>query len=432
MKAPSEAGQKKPVRVEAPASSFQAPVRPFTVPSPPDGQPFDHEARIETARRFGHNALQLRAPEPSPQAPIQRTKTKKRDERTPLIDDRPEIQQSHHEAIATSIPDDVSMGLAVGSGLGSTALVGARAADAVRAQVPSALGPGLGVAANPLAAVGSTIDAGLKLEQVASGSNQKKDKALLGLGAVSDLANATISGASTAMQGAELMGTTLGSALSVAGPAAMVMGGADLIGGIASNRLAAHRQERLQEIAEQHQGSGEGAIANFAMESQRTRKKRGLGTALKGGLALGGGIALALGAGPVGWGLLGGAALVGGAMAAYKQYRKHKQGNEILNNPEYQRQLAEAGIRIPDENDLKKQSWTKRWNPFNTKASRTHDLIRGQIAEKLQNAVNDPNHNEIQNDDGRNSPLTAIAGLLGIKNKGRKARSSDIASALQG
>jgi hypothetical protein len=452
MKAPSKAGQ-KPAHVEAPASDFQAPARPFTVPSPPDGQPFDHEARIENARRFGHNALQLRAPEPSSQAPIQRTngKGKKKEnqnqnQRTPLlgttrgrtqvlIDERPDIQQSHHDAIATPLPDDVSTGLTIASGAGSGARFGARVADALHAQLPSAVSPGLGVAANPLSAVGSSVDAYMKLQQVAQGSNKKKDKALLGMGAVSDLANATVSGASTAMQGAELAGSTLGGALQVAGPAAMVMGGMDLVGGLVSNRMAAHRQSELERIQQTQSDlgfHGDAAIAKFAKGSQETKKKRSLGTALKGGLALGGGIALALGAGPIGWGLLGGAALVGGAMTLYKQYRKHKQGKEILNDPQQREHLESAGIRIPDANDLKKQSWLKRWNPLNTKESRTHDLIRGQIAEKLQNAVNDPHHNDVQNDDGRNSPLTAIAGHLGIKNKGKKARARDIASALQG
>jgi hypothetical protein len=452
MKAQARAGQKT-VRPDVPASAFRTPARPFAVPSPAAGPSLGPEARIDNARRFGHNLSRLQVPAAS-QAPIQRTKTKKKKEtatsRTPLlrtppversqrsrpllIDARPEIEPRHHEAIATPIPEDTSLGLSIASGLGSTARTAARVGDALNAQVPSAVSPIAGVVGNPLAAVGSTIDAGVKMHQMATSSHKLEDKALTGVGAVSDLANATVSGTSAAMQGAELMGGTLSSALQVAGPAAMVMGAADLVGGGISGGLAAHRQKKLEEIQQEHEGTGDGAIAKFAKESQRTRKTRGFGTALKGGLALGGGIALALGAGPIGWGLLGGAALVGGGMALYKQYRKHKQGKEILDpkNPQYREQLERADIRIPTQDDLDKQSWLKRWNPLNTRESRTHDLIRAQIAHKLEESVNDPNHNEVQNDDGEDSPLTAVVGHLGIKNRGRKARAKDIASALAG
>lgn len=444
MRAQARAGQKT-VRPDVPASSFRAPVRPFTVSSSPDGQFLDPEARIDNARRFGHNLSHLQAPAAS-QAPIQRTNgkgKKKANQTTPLlgtgrgrtpilIDDRPEIERQHHEAIETGIPEDTSLGLTIASGLGSTARTAARVGGALHAQIPSTVGPISGAVGNPLAAVGSTIDAGVKMHQMATSSHKLSDKALTGVGAVSDLANATLSGATGAMEGAELMGSTLSSALQVAGPAAMVMGAADLVGGGLSGGLAAHRQKKLKEVQQEHEGTGEGAIARFAKESQRTKKNRGWGTALKGGLALGGGIALALGAGPIGWGLLGGAALVGGGMALYKQYRKHKLGKEILNDPEYQEHLQNMGIRIPEQRHLDEQSRIKRWNPLNTKASRTHDLIRGQIAEKLEGAVNEPHHNDIQNDEMADSPLTAIAGHLGIKNKGKKARAKDIASALAG
>ena len=131
--------------------------------------------------------------------------------------------------------------------------------------------------------------------------------------------------------------------------------------------------------------------------------------------------------------LLGAAAVAGGA-ALYKQYRKHREGKKILADPEYRRQLAaEGNLRIPTAEDLANQSWTKRWNPLNTKESRTHDLIRAQLAHHLERHVADPHRHESQADDAQNNPLGAIVGLLGLRNKGKKrAKASDIARASRG
>jgi hypothetical protein len=353
-----------------------------------------------------------------------------------LFDPSPVIGLEHHQAIASNLGQDASTAISAASGLGTGSSIASRAVEYLdTANQVRDLVPGLGVATGALSALGSTVDTGERLHQIATGTEQAGDKAQLGLEAASSAANATLSGATTAYHASTLLGATSGLATSVAAPAAVAMGGVDMIGGGIAAYRARNRQQQLQGIASSHTASDyERGVARFAAESQRTKKKRGLGTALKGGLAIGGGLALLLGAGPIGWGLLGGAAAVAGGMALYKRYRKHKEGKKILDNPEYQQQLTSEGhVRIPTPDDLAKQPRIKRWNPFNTKESRTHDLIRAQIAQHLETHVNDPDRNEVQADDAENNPLGAMVGILGLRNKGRKkAKARDIARALEG
>lgn len=390
------------------------------------------DADLDRAQRFGHRFEPL--PTPATQRPIRSVSGRRANERQPLIDWTPPIGPETHQAIATSDVSTAQKGLSLVSGLGSGAQLGARAADFADAQgIPGRLLPGLGMATSPVAAVGSLTEGGVKLHQAVTGGEKAGDKALLGLEATSSFANATVSGASTARYTGPFFGGSAAAAMSVAGPAALAMGGADIVGGAIGNRLAAHREKKLARI-EENAGGFESGVARFAKESQQTKKKRHLGSILKGGLAVGGGIALLAGAGPIGWGLLGGAALVGGALGLYKQYRKHKLGKQILADPDYRRQLTTGNnLRIPDARDLASQSWTKRWNPLNTKASRTHDLIRGQIADHLDRHTHRSGHDDRQNDDADNAPLDAVVGLLGLRNKGpKKARAQDIARGLEG
>ena len=451
----------KSLHAQRPGTAAASPARakPRQTPhlsSPPpaswrgDRPALDLDQRTERADLYGHriDSLPVAAPVAPVQStasapPIQRTKDKESDRdpllprhRQPLIDERPEIQDEHHQAIATNSAQDTSTAISVVSGLGTAGSVGSRAADFLDARYdqPNVV-PGLGVATGALSAVGSTVDAATHLHQMATGTEQTGDKASLGLEAVSSLGNATVGAASAASHASTLLGTSAAVATNVAAPAAMVMGGADIIGGGVNAYRAHGRKAKLEEIQGSDTASGfERGVARFAAGSQQTKKMRGLGTALKGGLAIGGGIALLLGAGPIGWGLLAGAAGVAGAMALYKRYRKHKEGKKILNDPEYRRQLTEGNnVRIPGPEDLAKQSRLKRWNPLNTKESRTHDLVRAQIAQNLEQHVADPDRNEIQADDATNNPLGAIVGLLGLRNKGRKrAKGQDIARALEG
>jgi hypothetical protein len=443
-----------------------APPPRLAVPAAPA---LDLEARLARAERYGHRISQLpvgagreRAMPPAPasstpavahrpserstRSATARTADEERaNPRTPLlrprrqqilIDESPEIGPEHHQAIATGTVSDAKTGLKVLSGLGNTASIASRAADYFDTSntVPG-LVPGLGIGAGTVSALGSTVDTALTLRQIATGTERTGDKAQLGLEAVSSAANATVSSASAAAKASTLLGSTATTAVSVASPAALVMGGADLIGGGVSAYRASGRQRQLEAIRRQRTATDyEKGVARFAAGSQRTKKRRGWGTMLKGALGIGGGLALLLGAGPVGWGLLAGGALLAGGMSLYKQYRKHREGKKILADPEYQRQLTAQGtVRIPTAEDLAKQKWTKRWNPLNSKSSRTHDLIRAQLAQNLESVVADPSGDDAQADNAVTNPLRAIVGILGLRNKGKKrAKAADIANALGG
>lgn len=436
-----------------PALSSRAPeLSPAPGLAPPDA-----ERDLDRARRFGHRfeappAVRPPAglpgrggPPTSPHpAPIQRNgpeneESEARERKANLLDRPREIDQATHDAIATSNAITARQAISGVSGLGSAAQVAARGADYVSARgVPGIVAPAIGGVSSPIAALGSVVEGGTKLHQATTGGERGADRALLGLEATSSFGNAALSTASSARYAGEIFGGSAAAAVaSAAGPAAMVMGGADLVGGFAGNLLAEHRQKQLAKIARaQRRQSGKGfeyASAVLAAGSQQTKKRRSLGTFLKGGLALGGGAALLAGAGPIGWGLLGGAALLGGGMTLYKQYRKHKMGKRILASPAFQQKLTEGGhVSMPTDRDLAAQSWTKRWNPLNTRESRTYDLIRGQVGQQLAREL-DTGATDQDNDNATTRPLQSIVGLLGLRNKGKKkAKAKDIARALEG
>jgi hypothetical protein len=423
-------------------AAARRPAPPATIPpGMPRTAAVDPEVRQARAEQLGHHLDSL---------PIQRTRTatpaRDENERTPLrrgavVDPRPDIEAQHHQAIATSGPEDTRTAISIASGAGTLGSMGSRVADLVDTSYnqPNVV-PGLGVTTGALSAVGSTVDAATRFHRMATDTQQTGDKAITGLEGVSSSGNATVSAASAGTHASTLFGTSATVASHVAAPAAMVMGGADLIGGGVSAYRARGRQAQLEGVHQDTEGFERG-VASFAAESQRTRKKRGLMNMLKGGLAIGGGIGLLLGAGPVGWGLLGGAALVGGAQYLYKQYRKHKEGKRLLTDPDYRQEIeGQHNVRIPTAEDLAGQGRLKRWNPFNTKESRTHDLVRGQIATRLAEHVADNQHPgghraDGQEDDAHNNPLSAIVGMLGLRNKGdrhKRANAKDIARALEG
>jgi hypothetical protein len=140
----------------------------------------------------------------------------------------------------------------------------------------------------------------------------------------------------------------------------------------------------------------------------------GVGTAVGGGLALAGGLGIAGLAlsNPIGWGLLGGAALVGGGVAAYKKYRKHQLGKQ-LDSDGSRAELKAAGIHVPTDQELKPTGFLekmKNFITFSTASQRRHDAVRGHIAEKLAK-------NEDADRDEHQPGLAEIMRHLGIKEK---------------
>lgn len=269
-------------------------------------------------------------------------------------------------------------------------------------RITGAVGGGLGV-------LGSTMDAILDTKDIITSDEKKKDKLLKGLGVVGSLGNAVNAGASGVGQVADYMGG-LGplshAAGVVAAPAGIVKGGADLVTGLAGGGLAHYRSNKLAE--EQENSYANEGIARFASENQWMKAKSNYGKALGGALGVAGGATLlALGlSNPVGWGLLAGAGIVGGGMALYNLYQKHKQG-KALESDEYSGQLSRGGIEVPDDDMLERnKSWT---DIFKTKASRRRDMVRGQVGIKLAE-----NESKTGFFSGRDSSLDRISSYLGV------------------
>jgi len=246
---------------------------------------------------------------------------------------------------------------------------------------------------------GSLLEAGLETHDIITSHDKYKDKAIRSIGVVSPLANAVNSGASGVSQVADLVSGTSGLsslASTVAAPAAIAKGGSDVITGLVSGGLAHYRSNRLQEM----QTGPQGGIARFASESQWNKAKSNYGKAAGGALSVAGG-ALLLAAGlsnPVGWALLAGAGLIGGGLALYRMYKKHKQGKQLAQSG-YQDALRANGINVPTNEQLGRGGWG---DIFKTKSMRRQEIVRGQIANRLAES------------EDANTTLQDIGGHLGI------------------
>jgi hypothetical protein len=293
--------------------------------------------------------------------------------------------------VASPVSQDVQQ---VGS-LGSGALAGvAKVGESVSALgMGASTGPALGAAGAALSVPASLLSAYHATSTAVTGQDKKKDKALLGAQALSDLGSAATTTASGLVQGSKALGasSTVGSALGsaatmatkIAAPVAIAKGGVDIVRGGVQAGLAGYRRKKLAAL-EERGGNMEGA-ARFGKQTQTTRMVRGVGTAVGGALALGGGVAL-LASNPIGWGLLGGAAVIGGGMAVYKRYREHQLGKKMANDPDYQRQLRASGVHVPDSQDLAPRSrWESVKNFFTGKTEnvRRYHMVRAHLAESL-------------------------------------------------
>ena len=272
----------------------------------------------------------------------------------------------------------------------------------------------LGGAAGIIGAVGSGVSAGLAIHKHLTGSQLAGDKHLLKFEAASSLANIGTSGISSKLAfagGATGMGqaafTTLGH---VAAPFAGVAGAADLTTGVLGYHAAKDRERDLQGIKRNASNEIVGDIAHLGEDAQETKKKTSILKGAKGALGIAGAIALGLGSGPVGWGLLGAGALVGLGSAAYDAWRKHKHGKQAL-----QEQRHGNIISAQELNDqLDRQSWKEKMT--GTRAMRAHALVRGAAAEKLMNGIAIPDEEK-----------RAMLNALGLKSS---ATGKEIAAAL--
>ncbi len=220
---------------------------------------------------------------------------------------------------------------------------------------------------------GSLFNAGLAVHRIRNANDRRGDRRMLGAQAVSETGSALTSAAATVGAGLKFAGSVAPAVGTASGVGALITGPADMIRGTVGG-LAAHRRARQLSDLQRRQpevGSAQHVAAGFAKDVQKTKRVANAGTALKGALAVGGGIALLAGAGPVGWGLLGAGALVAGGVAAYKMYRKGKIGDKLMKDH------ANSQF-VPDEQYIKANK------PFyKTRAQFVHDTARDRIAAHL-------------------------------------------------
>ena len=290
-------------------------------------------------------------------------------------------------AASSALPEDASLA-ATGLSVGASAT--AKTADA--AKLLSLTGGGNpvsgwgGFVGSGITTIGSTIDAGVQAHDLLTGGRQKLDKAEKGSEVISSLGNATANAALATQTGAAVLGHPVSSAVTstlghVAAPAAIASGAADIVGGGFTAHRAGKRQAALEGIASQEGFSFDKGLAEFAAEQQKTKKNANWARVAKGALAVGGGVALAVGglSNPIGWGLLGGAAAIGGGAALYKKYREYQQGQRILTDDSYRTRLGLSDVQLPDRRALDQQWLPKRL--YNT--AKVHETTRGHVANQL-------------------------------------------------
>lgn len=416
------------------------PARPFTVPAPApsvEGAP-DPAARVDRAARFGHDfsriAVRSRAaapvaesaPDTAPSAPapaspqggvIQRKGPRdawnwikeklgyESGDQQPLLPQRnpqfrrnimedpfgghqqqlEENRQLADQASSSFVPEKVSIGGSIASGGTSGA---GKVADVIKlaglsgGQVVSDATAGGGGA---LTAIGGLVDAGVNVRDLAVGGLQTGDKLETASKLGSNLGKSVANTGLALQQGGQVLGSSaLSSAASAVGPAvapaAIAMGGLDMVGGAYGAYRAHGRQKALGNLAETGSTSIKG-IAEFARNQQTTKRNVNQSRILQGGLGVAGGVTL-LAAGlsnPVGWGLLGAAGLVAGGAALYKQYRKYQEGKKLLHDDQYRARLGLSDLNPQERGKFDNQIAPRRW--WNT--IKAHDDIRGQIGHQL-------------------------------------------------
>ncbi|ACE86324.1 hypothetical protein [Cellvibrio japonicus] len=279
--------------------------------------------------------------------------------------------------------------------------------------VTKASGEGVGV-------VGSLINAGIGIHDIATSKEQRGDKAIKGVGVAGSLASAAQSGASGLGTVSGLLpnvgglSSVAGAASSVIAPAAIAKSGADVITGLATGGLAHYRSNKLAAMQNDY-GNSQHGIAKYASDNQWTKAKANYGKAFGGALGVAGGAVL-LAAGlsnPIGWGLLGGAAVVGLGLAAYKAYKKHQMGKKLKEDGNYRGMLAGNHIVVPDQ--VPRQGFG---DYFKTESMRRNENVRGQIATHLAQS-----EGRRYSDDEPNESAQ-IVNYLGVK-EARKASAFD-------
>ncbi|MEE4000430.1 DUF4157 domain-containing protein [Tenacibaculum sp. FZY0031] len=291
------------------------------------------------------------------------------------------------QRLESNVGVKASMASSIGSGLATAIgkpadLVGKLSQSGTGAEALKISGTAGGIG-GIIGATGSLIDAGVNLHKHQTGNQLSGDKNLLKLDIASNLTNVGTSIASSVGGFASAVGNTatVTSSALAAGPFAAAGGLFEMIRGGVGAKVASDRERMLGEIGTQNAGSAlTREIASFAEDSQETKKKSSIANVVKGGLGLAGGAALLAGTGPIGWGLLGVAALAGLGVKGYQTWRKYKHGKRAMSG-EYN--------NIMDQGELNQgiKSSKKWYHPKFYEKILAHDLVRSSAGGKLSDST---------------------------------------------
>lgn len=192
---------------------------------------------------------------------------------------------------------------------------------------------GLGVAAGGLGVIGAGADA-LRAKQTIKDKDKTAGDRLVGGGGalLSAAAGGVKESAATAYHASNLAGNaaTAAGAVTAAGVGSVVMGAADIARGGYGAYQADKRGDKLKGQEEWTQNADVRSAAHQAATTQDMRKAHAKGTIVKGLLLVAGGTTLILlGSNPVGWGLLAGAAIVGGIASLSRFLAKRGRKKDV-------------------------------------------------------------------------------------------------------
>lgn len=192
---------------------------------------------------------------------------------------------------------------------------------------------GLGVAGGALGTIGAVADGVRAGQYMGEKDRITSDRAMTGGGALLSAGGSALKESSTmAFHGATLAKDTvaMGGAAAAAGIGSVAMGAADVVRGTYGAVRADQRATRLRGQAEWTENQDVYSAAKQAESTQEIRKDHAKGTVFKGLLLIGGGAALIImGANPIGWGLLAGAAIVGGIIALRRFLQKRSRKKDV-------------------------------------------------------------------------------------------------------
>ncbi len=252
-----------------------------------------------------------------------------------------------------------SGGVATKVGQLSSTVVASGTAAAEAVNVFGAVGGIAGVASG-------AMETARGIQEMSNSSATTSDRVIGGGGrAASGVASMVQQGGSAAYNIASLTGSATSTAAltgaAVAGGGGVAMGAVDMVRGGYGAYKGHQRQKQLNTIAE---GASSGGVKGAAMQAattQEMRKKVAGATVLKGALLVAGGVTLlVLATNPVGWIVMGAAAVVGGLAAAWRFWQKHKRKKEVA--------IRELGVEAEFKKyEEDKKAANKGWSPLKYK-----------------------------------------------------------------